>query len=234
MNPLTEEIVAETRRHYDIGRAAASKRYFREPIEALGIPMPKCKEIADKFYPRVKGNLPLAIEVVGELHSQRIIELPIIGDYMLKRMRGGLTSEHFPIFDSWVDSLTNWATTDTLCTGILFETVRKDPCLVERLIEWTGSENRWRRRAAAVTLVPIARKGDMLDDAFRVADRLMEDPDDMAQKGVGWLLKEASKKHPDEVRRYLIGWKPRTTSLILRYASEKLPLDKRVMKRGMV
>jgi len=72
----------------------------------------------------------------------------------------------------------------------------------------------------------------MLDDVFRVADGLMEDHDDMAQKGVGWLLKEASKKHPDEIRAYLITWKPKTNSLILRYASEKLPLDKRVMKRS--
>ncbi|HIH89089.1 TPA: DNA alkylation repair protein, partial [Candidatus Bathyarchaeota archaeon] len=67
---------------------------------------------------------------------------------------------------------------------------------------------------------------------FRIADRLMEDRDDMVQKGVGWLLKEASKKHPNEVREYLIKWRPKTSGLVLRYASEKLPLDKRVLKRG--
>ena len=32
MNPLTEEIMAETYRHYDSVRAEAAKRYFREPI----------------------------------------------------------------------------------------------------------------------------------------------------------------------------------------------------------
>jgi len=80
MNPITEEIITETRRHYDIRRAAASKRYFRETIETWGLPIPKCKEIAKRFYPMVKGKLPLAIEVTGELHSQTIIELPIIGD----------------------------------------------------------------------------------------------------------------------------------------------------------
>ena len=54
----------------------------------------------------------------------------------------------------------------------------------------------------------------------------------MVQKGVGWLLKEASKKHPKEMREYLIKWKPKTSALILCYASEKLPNDKRVLKRG--
>ncbi len=232
MNPLTEEIIAETRRHYDAERAAAAKRYFREPIDSWGLPMPLCKEIAAGFYPRVKGDLPLAIEVVGELHHHGVFEVAVVGDYLLTRMKRHLTPGHFDTFDCWVDTLSNWANTDGLCTGIISETIRKDPKLVERLLDWTKSENRWRRRASAVSLVPIARRGDMLDDIFRIADRLMGDKDDMVQKGVGWLLKEASKKHPDEVREYLIKWRPRTSALVLRYASEKLPVDKRVLKRG--
>ena len=232
MNPLTEEIIGETRRHYDAAKAESSKRYFREPIQSWGLSMPQCKEIAANFYPRVKGNLPLTIEVIGELHRHGVFEVAVVGDYMLTKMKGRLTPGHFDTFDGWVDTLSNWANTDSLCTGIIVETIRKDPRLVERLLDWTKSENRWRRRASAVSLVPIARKGDMLDDAFRIADRLMEDKDDMVQKGVGWLLKEASKKHPEEVRDYLLKWKPKTSALVLRYASEKLPNDRRILKRG--
>lgn len=232
MNPLTEEIIAEARRHYDAEKAEAAKRYFREPIDSWGLPMPLCKEIASHFYPMVRGNLALAIEVVGELHGHGVFEVAVVGDYMLTRMKKHLTPEHFDTFDGWVDTLSNWANTDSLCTGLISETVRKDPKHVKRLLDWTSSENRWRRRASAVSLVPIARKGELLDDVFRLADRLMEDPDDMVQKGVGWLLKEATKKHPDEVREYLLTWRPRTSALILRYASEKLPEEKRVLKRG--
>jgi 3-methyladenine DNA glycosylase AlkD len=232
MNPLTEEIITETRQHYDAKKAEAAKRYFREPIESWGLPMPLCKEIAATFYPRVKENLPLAVEVVGELHRHGVFEVAVVGDYMLTRMKGYLTPRHFDTFDGWVDTLSNWANTDGMCTGLISETVRKDPKLVERLLDWTNSENRWRRRAAVVSLVPIARKGEMLNDVFRLADRLMEDPDDMVQKGVGWLLKEASKRHPEEVREYLLRWRLKTSALVLRYASEKLPSDKRVLKRG--
>ena len=70
----------------------------------------------------------------------------------------------------------------------------------------------------------------MLEEAFALADRLMEDDDDMVQKGVGWLLKEASKKNPEKVRGYLLNWRDRTSALVLRYASEKLPKDRRVLK----
>ena len=81
-----------------------------------------------------------------------------------------------------------------------------------------------------MSLVPIARRGGMLAEAFSIADRLMEDEDDMVRKGVGWLLKEASKEHPDEVRGYLLHWRERASALVLRYASEKLPREKRVYK----
>jgi 3-methyladenine DNA glycosylase AlkD len=70
----------------------------------------------------------------------------------------------------------------------------------------------------------------MLEEAFRIADRLMTDEDDMVQKGVGWLLKEASRRHPEEVREYLLRWRDRASALVLRYASEKLPEEKRVLK----
>jgi 3-methyladenine DNA glycosylase AlkD len=232
MNPLTEEIIAETRRHYDAVKVVAARRYFKEPVDTWGISMPVCRQIATSFYPIIKGDLPLAIRVVGELHRHGVIEVAIVGDYMLSRMKQLITPSQFDTFDSWVDTLTNWANTDSLCTGLVSETVRKDPSLTGRLLEWTESENRWRRRAAAVSLVPIARKGEMLDDALKIADKLMLDREDMVQKGVGWLLKEASKRHPMEVRNYLLGWRTLTSALVLRYASEKLPSDMKVLKRG--
>jgi len=70
----------------------------------------------------------------------------------------------------------------------------------------------------------------MIEEVFAITDKLMEDQDDMVQKGAGWLLKEASKNHPQEVHDYLIRWKPKTTALVLRYASEKLSQELKVYK----
>ena len=141
-----------------------------------------------------------------------------------------LTPAHFHTVDLWVDLLTNWANTDGLSAWIIASIVKKDPSLTDRLLEWTTSENRWRRRAAAVSLVPIARKGDMLNQVFQIADRLMSDGDDMVRKGGGWLLKEASKEHPQESRDYLLQWREEASALVLRYPSEKLPKEMRVLK----
>lgn len=230
MSDLAERIMAEVRDSGDPENKAQLKRYFREPIESHGLTSQQSKVIARKYYPEVKGDLPQAIRLTGMLMSHRNLSYSSVALRILERFSRRLEPSQFPVLDGWVDHLTNWATTDHLCTKIIAETVKKNPALVERLLEWTGSENRWRRRAAAVSLVPIARRGEMLGDVFRVADRLMTDGDDMVQKGVGWMLKEASKKHPDEVRDYLLRWREKSPALILRYASEKLPKGKRVLK----
>ena len=51
--------------------------------------------------------------------------------------------------------------------------------------------------------------------------------EDMVQMGVGWLLKEQSAHYPDEVVDYLKSWTASTSRLVLRYASEKLPPERR-------
>jgi len=227
-------IVAEIRE--EIGRLSSpqkrekASRFFREPVETYGLSAREVGELSKRFYPRFGGNIGLTLEVAEELLESGVLDEASVGILLMMRFTRRFKPELFDVFDGWVDHLTNWANTDGLSTGLISKAVRLDPGLVKRLINWTGSENRWRRRAAAVSLVPIARRGEMLEEVFEVADRLMADEEDMVQKGVGWLLKEASKKHPDEVREYLIRWRPETSGLVLRYASEKLPKDRRVLK----
>ena len=69
---------------------------------------------------------------------------------------------------------------------------------VDELMRFTKSGNRWVRRAAAVSLVMLVRKGLCKSEAFKVAENLLSDKDDMVQKGYGWLLKVASQTYEKE------------------------------------
>ena len=207
-----------------------TKHYFREPIQTYGCNSSDAKTVATRFLPLTRKNLDLTLIVAGDLMTGGVMEENWVASSLIAKHKSRIRPEHFEIFDQWIDSLSNWASIDTFTTDVVVEAVRRDPQLVDRLLQWTQSPNRWRRRASAVTLVRIARRGDMLEEAFAITDKLMEDPDDMVQKGAGWLLKEASKNHSQEVHDYLIRWKPKTTGLILRYASEKLPQELKVYK----
>jgi 3-methyladenine DNA glycosylase AlkD len=141
-------------------------------------------------------------------------------------LRRAYEREDFLVFERWVDRyVDNWAKCDTLCNHTIGTFVEMYPEFIKNLVAWARSENRWLRRASAVTLILPARKGDFLKEAFEISDILLEDKDDMVQKGYGWMLKEASKKHQEEVFDYVMKWKAKMPRTALRYAIEKMPTD---------
>jgi 3-methyladenine DNA glycosylase AlkD len=107
------------------------------------------------------------------------------------------------------------------------------PDFLAKLKEFAHSENRWVKRAAAVSLIIPARKGLFLKDIFEIADILLMDSDDLVQKGYGWMLKVASQAHQHEVFEYVMSKKAVTPRTALRYAIEKMPeeLKKQAMQK---
>jgi len=99
------------------------------------------------------------------------------------------------------------------------------PELISKLKEFTHSDNRWVKRAAAVSLIVPARKSLFLDDIFEIADILLMDKDDMVQKGFCWMLKAASDFDQQNVFDYVMCKKVAMPRTALRYAIEKMPGD---------
>jgi len=99
------------------------------------------------------------------------------------------------------------------------------PEYTDELKCWTRSENRWMRRAAAVSLIVPAKHGKFLPEALGIAELLLTDSDDLVQKGYGWLLKEASRKHTEEVFAFVMKNKKEMPRTALRYAIELMPKD---------
>jgi len=230
MHPASEEIRRRLMSRGSANGAEKTRRYFREPVVTYGCSGSDTKAVAEELAPTLKRNLGQTLTVAGDLIEAGVLEEQGVTTALLAKVKRQLTAEHVEQVDEWVNSLTNWASVDGFCTQIVNALVERNPETVDRLRGWAASPSRWRRRAAAVSLVPTARRGGMLREVLGLADLLMEDRDDMVQKGVGWLLKEASKRHRGEVREYLLAWRDRAPALVLRYASEKLPPGQRVLK----
>jgi 3-methyladenine DNA glycosylase AlkD len=129
-------------------------------------------------------------------------------------------------FERWIDRfLDNWAKVDSFCNHAVGDFLTKYPESVADLLRWARSGNRWMRRAAAVSLIVPAKRGEFLDDVFTIADILLTDGEDLVQKGYGWLLKEASRKHPREVLAYVMRNRRSMPRTALRYAIELLPKE---------
>jgi 3-methyladenine DNA glycosylase AlkD len=117
----------------------------------------------------------------------------------------------------------NWATTDAICGSLIGPLLLRYPSLVADVRGWARHRNMWVRRAAAVGLIPSVRKGKALDAAYAVARLLHADEEDLIQKAVGWMLREAGKPDRARLERYLRGNGPRIPRTTLRYAIERFP-----------
>jgi len=208
-------------------------RFFKEAVTGYGVSVPKVDKLAGQWFARVK---PLGkrriFALCEELLKSGMVEEAFVAADWAYRLRSEYEPFDFEVFEGWINKyIDNWAECDALCNHAVGAFVDKHPEYVERLKEWARSENRWVKRAAAVTLILPARAGKFLKDVFEIADILLEDEDDLVQKAYGWMLKEASRGHQDEVLEYVLRRKKVMPRTALRYAIEKMPPDLR--KRAM-
>ena len=207
----------------------SGQNFFKEEIKAYGVKMPVVAKIAKENYVELKHKTVDEVFILcDELWQSGYLEEAIIACNWSYFVREKYLPEHFARFEQWISRyVTNWATCDTLCNHTVGDFVLMYPSYVANLKGWAKSENRWMRRAAAVTLIIPARKGKFLHDIFDIANTLLLDTDDLVKKGYGWMLKAASEAHQKEVFDFVISKKSVMPRTALRYAIEKMPEDLR-------
>ena len=226
MDLVISQIRRELESHADPEIRKTSQRFFKEEITCYGLKSASVIAIAKKYWKVVKGrSKPEIFALCEELYQSGYIEESFIVSNWVQALSGRYEQEDLAMFRHWIDTyITNWASCDGFCNHTMGAFIEKYPEYIDDLKHWTQSQNRWMRRAAAVSLIIPAKRGKFLNEAIEIADLLLTDPDDMVQKGYGWLLKEASRMHQNEVFDYVMKNKRVMPRTALRYAVELMPL----------
>jgi len=210
-------------------------RFFKEEVSLYGVRSADVRRIVKDNYDLIKVRAKSDILSLCEaLWQSGQMEETFIACEWSHRLNKQYTPEDFRIFERWVRQyLDNWASCDTLCNHTIGDFILMYPGYLSELKRWALSDNRWVRRASAVSLILPARHGKFLPDIFDIAGILLLDKDDMVQKGYGWMLKEASKPYQKEVFDFVMKHKAVMPRTALRYAIEKMPaeLKRRAMER---
>ena len=229
-NNILSVIRRELEQAADSGTKGTLKLFFKEDIRLYGIPTATVTRIARKHFRDVKplGKKEIFVLCQELLRSDYMEEAAIACEWSYW-LHDEYEESDFSLFEKWLTRyVNNWAKCDSLCNHTIGSFIEKYPRYVANIKKWTASENRWLRRAAAVTLIIPARKGEFLQDIFEIANSLLLDKDDLVQKGYGWLLKEASRMHQQEVFEFVLKNKKVMPRTALRYAIEKMPRDLRL------
>jgi len=207
----------------------SAQRFFKEDVAVYGVKTAAVRAIARRHFREIKGlSKPEIFALCRKLLASDFMEEAFIAFEWSYALRQSYQPADFQVFEGWLrEFANNWAKCDTLCNHTIGTFIEQYPEYLESLKSWAGSRNRWMRRASAVSLILPARKGRFLPEIFEIADMLLEDRDDMVQKGYGWMLKEASKPHQQEVFDYVMARKGKMPRTALRYAIEKMPAEMR-------
>ena len=227
MDPVISQIRQELKSHADPEIRKASQRFFKEEIQCYGMKTAIVIAIAKRYWKVVKERAkPEIFALCEELYQSGYIEESFIVSNWAYTLSGRYEREDLAVFRHWIDTyITNWASCDGFCNHTMGDFLEQYPEYIGELKRWTQSENRWMRRASAVSLIVPAKHGKFLTESIGIADLLLTDKDDMVQKGYGWLLKEASRKHQKEVFDYVMKNKMAMPRTALRYAIELMPKD---------
>lgn len=227
MNDFIENIRRELKENIDEDTRLSGQRFFKEAVNIYGVKTAVVSRIGKGYYKSIKDKSKTEIfNYCEELWQSGYMEESFIACnwsyFIYKKYEPG----DFAVFEKWADNyVSNWASCDTLCNHTVGAFIEMYPGYLSGLKKWAKSQNRWLRRASAVSLIIPARQGKFLKDIFEIADILLLDQDDLVQKGYGWMLKEASRKNQKEVFDYIMKNKKTMPRTALRYAIEKMPQE---------
>jgi 3-methyladenine DNA glycosylase AlkD len=210
MNSTIASIRKELNQYSDPKAQEAGQRYFKESVKSYGMYVTTVEKLAKRYFNEVKDKPKSELfDLCEELWQSGYMEESFIACDWSYYIRSQYKPEDFKVFERWVSNyVSNWASCDTLCNHTVGAFLEMYPDFVQELKRWALSENRWMKRAAAVSLIIPARKGLFLNDIFEIADILLVDKDDLVQKGYGWMLKAASQAWQNEVFEYVMKKKP--------------------------
>jgi hypothetical protein len=196
------------------------RRYQVLPPHPLPGAVPKREifALAKEFIDMPAGEIELLLERAE--HDLRVGAVSVM-DWQARR-RNAPNATRQALFELYIrrhDRIDNWDLVDRCAPyvvgGYLHDRSRAPLYTLAR------SASQWERRSAIVATYYFIRQGDV-DDTFGVADILVHDPADLVQKAVGGWVREAGKRDPGRLLRFLDAYAatmPRTT---LRYAVEHL------------
>jgi hypothetical protein len=185
------------------------------------------REVRREFSVRLKDAAPhVVIELAMLLLEVPRFEYRFIGYELIHHHPSALAHLNAWQLERLGHGISTWGAVD--CFGIyLAGPVWRDRRVPNSLIHgWAHSADRWWRRAALVSTVPLNSKAQGgKGETYRTLQvcRILErDGDPMVVKALSWALRELAKRDPRAVREYVASRKEVLPALVLREVINKL------------
>jgi 3-methyladenine DNA glycosylase AlkD len=172
--------------------------------------VPALRSIRREFSARLRDEPPelvlaLAIELIRRRNVHRFV--PVIADELVADRRDVMRLLTRASVEALGEGLSSWDEVDSFACTVSGSAWRDGQIDDATIAAWAASDDRWWRRAALVSTVPLNLKSrGGTGDARRTlwaCDLLLADRDDMVVKAMSWALRALAVRDPAAVRAYL-------------------------------
>jgi 3-methyladenine DNA glycosylase AlkD len=205
------------------------QRFFKHEVKSRGWYTGELRKVAVRFRRTIlaENGMPFLLQVADQLFCNDVLEEKAFGVMLLQDQTSQFGRNDFKLFESWLERVSSWADHDALVHYLIGPMVAADDSYLARLPIWAKKKSIWHQRAAAVSLIHSTRQHKNFQHIQKMTELLLASHDDMVQKGLGWLLREAAKANCEQTAPYLMEIRERAPRLVLRTACETLPEEMR-------
>lgn len=213
------------------------QRYLKGVIPFRGVPMSAIRSVVAEVWttrPRELDGKHDGLELSLHLFSQRYAEDKLSAVLLLaEHLLHELTAEDVPMLAEPFRRryIGDWNTCDWYCVKVLGRLIASSDAPVDcarRIADWRIAPGLWQRRAAAVSFVNLAPRGDeafpgLVDVVLEVCASNVEDGARFSQSGVGWVLRELSRADPAGAAAFVHQHAGKMSREAVRMATARLP-----------
>lgn len=200
-------------------------RYFVEGYDAYGIDGKLSEAQRKIWFEKYKDELGLDgfLKLGDLLIKDGKYEEVFFAIWFAGRFQKEFIPKTLARFYNWIDiGVKNWAHSDVMSGEILSPFLTNGIVSLDAFSDWRASQNKWHRRAVPVTMIKYLKNEPPIKTLLDFIDPLMMDEEKVVRQGLGWFLREAWKKNPAPVEKFLLKWKDKCRRLIIQYATEKM------------
>ena len=144
--------------------------------------------------------------------------------FLLEAHARELSVDDLPLLERLIRESKTWAVVDGLAGDVLGNLVDADPVgMTPAMDGWARDDDFWVRRSSLLAELKPIRHDAPLDRFLARADIMLDEREFFIRKAIGWVLREAGKRRPDEVTAWLGPRTDRASGVTLREAVKYLP-----------
>lgn len=213
--------------------AAAIRRDVRELI---GATTPELRAIRRRYSPMLARESPdRVLAIVKVLLAERSWAARVVAYELLAGHPASMARLNARVVEEMATGLSDWGSIDLFGVTVTGSAWREGRISDGSVKRWARSKDRWRRRLALVSTVPLNSKarggsGDPVR-TLAVCRALVEDRDEMVVKALSWALRELSKRDPRSVAEFLRREDARLASRVRREVRAKLETGRKLARR---